>query len=152
MARFSVTVPVDAPVPAVWAAITDWPSHGAWIPLTRVSVLSERPDGVGAKFVGRSGVGPLAFDDPMVVTTWSPPVDGGPGYCRVEKVGRLLGGSASFRVEAAATGSSLWWEEDVGVRPVALTRFADPVVARVGALLFGRSLRAFARSVAAPAG
>ena len=150
MARFAVTVPVAAPVPEVWAAITDWPSHSAWIPLTRVSLLSARPDGIGAEFVGRSGVGPLAFDDPMVVTDWSPPDPaGGGGYCRVRKTGSLLSGSASFRVEAAPGGSSLWWEEDVGIRPVGVTRFADPLVSVVGRLLFRQALRGFARTVTA---
>lgn len=98
MATFTASIEVAAGVDRVWERITDWPAHGRWIPLTVVRVTSERADGLGTTFVGRSGIGPLSFDDPMEVVAWTPPVDGGPGYCRVRKFGRLVLGWADFEV------------------------------------------------------
>ena len=63
MARFTAVVDVAASVEQVWQRITDWPEHGRWIPLTTVRVTSARPDGLGSTFVGRSGLGPIGFDD-----------------------------------------------------------------------------------------
>lgn len=43
--------------------------------------------------MARTGIGPLAFADPMRVTVWRPPAaDGRPGRCRLEKTGRLVFG------------------------------------------------------------
>ncbi|WP_218566178.1 SRPBCC family protein [Vallicoccus soli] len=147
MASFDVTVDVDAPVQRTWDALTDWSSHGAWIPLTRVRVTSQGGRGVGAGFVGRTGVGPLAFDDPMVVQEWEPPRDGRPGRCAVRKTGRVVLGGASFTVAERPGGSRVVWHEDVEVPPVALTRRAAPLVAAGGRALFGLALRRFARRV-----
>jgi hypothetical protein len=100
MIRFTSSVAVAAPIEQVWARITDWPAHGRWIPLTTVWVTSARPDGVGAIFVGRTALGPIGFDDPMEIVEWTPPQDGAPGFCRVEKRGRVVTGWAAFTVQA----------------------------------------------------
>ncbi len=120
MARFTASIEVKAPVERVWARITHWPAHGRWIPLTTVRVTSAEPAGVGATFVGRTGLGPLAFDDPMEIVEWTPPVDGRPGYVRVDKHGRLVLGWAGFEVAPAAGDGSrtqVRWTEDVEVAP-----------------------------------
>src|SRR4051794_14903191 len=96
--RFTSTVDVAAPVERVWERITDWPVHGRWIPLTTVRVTSDRPDGLGASFVGHTGLGPLGFDDPMVILEWSVPDGDRPGHCRLEKQGPLLLGTAEVGV------------------------------------------------------
>lgn len=150
MARFSVSVRVPADAGRTWAALTDWPSHGDWIPATTVRVTSERPDGVGASFATRSGIGPLGFDDPMVVTAWQPPADGRAGHCAVRKTGRVVLGGAEFDVVPLGPAASLvHWSEDVQVPPVALTRHLGPLVGAVGGLLFRLALGRFARYVAA---
>lgn len=132
MPHVVVTVDVAAPVAATWEALVDWPSHGRWVPLTEVTVLTDRPDGVGARFNGRTGLGPLGFDDPMEVVEWSPPEGGGPGVCRVVKHGRVVLGGARFEVAPGPDGGSrVTWTYDVDVAPVALTRRFGPLLAPV---------------------
>ena len=152
MTRFSTTVEVAASPERVWDAVVDWPAHARWAPLTRMRVLGDRPDGVGARFVARTGIGPLGFDDPMEVTVWQPPADGGPGHWEVVKQGRVVLGRAWFDVVPAGAGrSTARWDEDVDLAPVRVTRrmapVLSPVLARMGALLFTLVLRRMAREV-----
>ena len=142
MARFVARL--DAPVPAgrVWDRLVDWPAHGQGVPLTTVRVLTPSGAGVGARFVGRTGIGPLGFDDPMEVVEWRPPTDAVPGFCRVEKLGRIVLGGAWFEVAPTGPGSCrVTWTEDIEIVPVRLTRPLAPLVAVVGRLAFTRVLR-----------
>jgi hypothetical protein len=152
MARFTVTQPVRAPATSVWAAMVDWRRHGDWAPLTAVRVTTSPPDGVGGEFVARTGLGPLAFDDPMTVELWQPP--GGnapgdrPGRCEVVKRGRVVLGRAGFSVvPLPGDRSRVDWDEDVTVTPHRVTRLAGPVLSLAGRLGFGATLRAMARDV-----
>ena len=61
-----------APPSAVWAVLTDFGAHGRWMPLTTMRLDPGSPR-LGWSFAGLTGVGPLRFSDPMVVTGWSPP-------------------------------------------------------------------------------
>jgi hypothetical protein len=148
--QVQVTAEVPAPAQVVWDRLVDWPSHGRWVPLTRVRVLTERPDGVGARFVGRTAIGALGFDDPMEVTEWRPPAGDAAGRCAVVKQGRVLLGSAFFEV-APRPGdrAAVLWSEDVELRPVALTRPFAPITRLVTKLLFARMLRRMAAELAA---
>ncbi|MEU4690948.1 SRPBCC family protein [Actinoplanes sp. NPDC023714] len=142
MARFTVTRDVAASAADAWAVLVDWPRHGDWVPLTTVRTLTPRPDGVGARFVARTGVGPLGFDDPMTVTVWEPPQGDRPGRCEVVKSGRVVLGSALFTViPLGAARCRVAWTEDVTV----LSRHADPVVGFAGRFAFAATLRAFAK-------
>jgi len=138
---------LDASADRVWALVTDWPAHSRWIPLTRVTIDPDSParSGIGTRFTGRTALGRAGFDDPMTVTEWQPPANGQPGRCRVVKRGRWLAGWAEIEVQPAATGCRLSWTEDV--RPRWTPRAADPVVSRVGKLLFERTLRRLAREL-----
>jgi uncharacterized protein YndB with AHSA1/START domain len=148
--RFVAAVEVAAPVSAVWAALTDWPRHGRWVPLTTVRTLTARPDGVGARFVGRTGAGPLAFDDPMEVTEWLPPGDGRPGRCAVRKLGRVVRGTAAFDVAPVDHDRTLVvWEYDLRLAPERLTGFFGPLIARAGRPAVAAALRAMGRQVEA---
>lgn len=154
MARFTVVQDVRAPATVVWAALVDWPEHGRWAPLTKVWTVTPRPDGVGAAFVARTGIGPLGFDDPMTVVAWEPP--GGdapqdtPGRCEVAKSGRVVHGRAWFTVTPRpGSVARVVWDEDVTVSPRRITRFAGPVLALAGRLGFTATLRSFARDVEA---
>ncbi|MBT2677198.1 SRPBCC family protein, partial [Streptomyces sp. ISL-14] len=82
------TVPLS--LDEAWRRLTEWPRHGEVVPLTRVTVTTPPPTHVGSRFVARSGVGPLSFDDPMEVTVWEPPGEETPGLCRLEKRGRVV--------------------------------------------------------------
>ncbi|MER7515473.1 SRPBCC family protein [Streptomyces sp. NPDC126499] len=140
MSRFRVERAVPLPPAEVWRRITDWPAHGARIPFTTTTVLTEGPNGVGTRFSARTGVGRLAFDDPMEVVRFDPPVAGRPGVCRLVKRGRAVRGSAVFEVTGGegGSGSRVVWVEELRLRgvPAAL----DPVLAVAGRLLFGRAL------------
>lgn len=152
MARFTVSLEVAAPASLVWAALVDWPKHAEWVPLTTVRITSSHPDGVGASFVARSGVGPLGFDDPMTVTSWRPPAGDEPGdragRCDIDKHGRVVHGIAWFEVvPLSGRRSRVIWHEDVTVMPHSVTRHFAGVVSAAGRVGFRRSLRAMAREV-----
>jgi len=139
MALVHVTRRIDADPQRVWQLVTDWPAQSRWIPLTRVFIDPDGPSaGVGTRFTGRTGLGPLFFDDLMEVTEWQPPADGA-GRCRVVHRGRWVRGWAEITVvPAAGGGAQLTWLEDI--RPRWTPRLADPVVAGVGRVLFDGTL------------
>jgi len=152
MARFTVTQQVRAPAATVWAAMVDWRRHGDWAPLTAVRVTTSLPAGVGTEFVARTGIGWLAFDDPMTVEVWRPP--GGdeqgdePGRCEVVKRGRVVLGRAGFSVVPLHSGRCrVDWDEDVTVFPHRVTRLVGPLLSFAGRTGFGATLRAMAREV-----
>jgi hypothetical protein len=115
VAELVAAVDVAAPAAAVWAKLTDWPTHGQWMVLTRVEPTTPETAGVGAGIVGITGLGPATMRDPMVVTSWQPP-PADPARCGVEHVGQIVRGSGAFEVEAVdATHSRVIWSE--WVRP-----------------------------------
>lgn len=130
----------DSPlsVSEAWARVTDWPRHGDYVPLTRIEVTSG-PPGVGTVFTARTGWGRLGFDDPMEIVVWRPPVDGAPGFCRIEKRGRAILGWAELTVEPRSIGSRTTWREQA--RPAHLPGVADGVSRRAGRIVFGRVVR-----------
>jgi hypothetical protein len=132
----------------VWALLTDWRSHSRWIPATTVTVLGDT-GGVGTRFVGRSHLGPVGFDDPMTVTAFLPPSAGRAGRCDILKTGRVVLGTAGFTVEAEgpSTSTVTWWE-DITVAPERLTRYAEPLIQRAGTASFAKVLRAAAAELA----
>jgi hypothetical protein len=90
----------------VWAALTDWPAQGRWIPATRVAVEVGRGDRVGDRVVARTGVGRVGFDDPMEITGWQPPRS-----CRVRHLGRVVRGTGAFEVLPRPGGCTVVWAE-----------------------------------------
>ncbi|MFD3659242.1 SRPBCC family protein [Streptomyces sp. NPDC058659] len=135
--RVERTVPL-APDEA-WRRLTDWPAHGRQVPLTRTRVLTPGLNGAGTRFTARTGIGRLAFDDPMRVVRWEPPEAGRPGVCRLEKSGRVVRGWAEVAVSVAPDGGCrVRWTEELAVR--GLPRAFDPVLARAGRVLFGRAV------------
>lgn len=129
-----------APAAVLWDVVTDFGAYGAWMPLTRMET-EPAPPGLGYAFTGRSGLGPLGFDDSMLVSAWEPAGADG-GRFRVVKTGRVLGGWVDVRVEPVGQGSRLDWREDVVVRPLPLKRAFAPLVSRGSAWLYGRALDA----------
>jgi hypothetical protein len=146
--RVAVSVPVRAPVSAVWDAVTDWDAQGRWIPATRVRAVDGDGRGVGGRIEAFTGLGPLGFLDTMVVTEWLPPT-----RCAVDHTGRVVRGTGAFEVAGAPGGAVFTWSEDLelpggaigglgwrvagpcvrlGVR-YALTRLARSIEARHGA-------------------
>ncbi|MFE1789765.1 SRPBCC family protein [Streptomyces sp. NPDC059525] len=121
-----------------WRRLTEWPRHAEVVPLTRIEVLTAPPTRPGTRFVARSGVGPVSFDDVMEVTVWRPPVGGEPGLCRLEKRGRVVLGWAEIEVRPGAdSGSRVVWREELRIR--FLPRLFDGVLNRTARLMFGRA-------------
>ncbi|MFC0849619.1 SRPBCC family protein [Streptomyces noboritoensis] len=140
MALFRIDRRTEAGPAEVWRRLTDWTRHSGSVPLTRITVSTPPPTAVGTVFVARTGIGRLAFEDPMEVVVWEPPEPGRPGRCRMEKRGRLVTGWAEIEVRPGPEGAGalLVWREDLRVRW--LPRALDPVVSRAGRLVFGRAL------------
>lgn len=106
----------------LFAIVTDWPRHGHYVPLTRVSVHG--PDGVGQELDAVTGVGPVRFHDLMTVTEYAPPGAGTPGRAALRKHGTVLAGWARIKVEARPEGGSrlIWAEQILPVLPDRVTR------------------------------
>ncbi|ANH94156.1 SRPBCC family protein [Streptomyces sp. NPDC058319] len=122
-----------------WRRLTEWPRHGGAVPLTRVTVLTPAPTGEGTRFVARTGLGPLGFDDPMEVTLWRPPAGGEPGLCRLEKRGRVILGRAEIEVRQDSGGRTrVRWREELRVR--FLPALFDPLLDRAARAMFGRAV------------
>lgn len=138
MAAFRLTRAVTLPAEEVWPRVTDWPAHAARVPLTAISVLTPPPARVGTVFVARTGLGHAGFDDPMEVVRWEPPVGGRTGRCRLVKRGRVITGWAEIEVWPEGSGAVVVWVEELRIR--LLPRLFDPLVVRVGRLVFGRAL------------
>ncbi|MGW4158193.1 SRPBCC family protein [Streptomyces sp. NPDC004788] len=163
MSRFRIERAVPLSPDEVWRRLTDWPAHGRQVPLTRTTVLTAGPNGVGTRFTARTGVGRLGFDDPMEVVRFEPPAAGRTGVCRLEKYGRTVRGWAAFEVTpatgvagaigsggagdaagaigsggAAGAGSRVVWTEELRLRGVPAA--FDPVLAAAGRVVFGRAL------------
>lgn len=138
MSVFRITRVVTLPAEEVWLRVTDWPAHAAQVPLTAISVVTSPPTRVGTVFVARTGLGRAGFDDPMEVVRWEPPVDGRTGRCRLVKRGRMITGWAEIEVRPEGSGAVVVWAEQLRIR--ALPRLFDPLVVRVGRMVFGRVL------------
>lgn len=144
MVNFLLERTAPLPLDETWRRLTDWPRHGSVVPLTRVTVVTAGPTRKGTVFVARTGVGPLAFDDRMEVTVWRPPVDDEPGFCRLEKRGRMVTGWAEIEVGPGPGGRSrVVWREEVGFR--FLPGVVDAVVRGVARYVFGRAVNRLLR-------
>ncbi|MEU6372030.1 SRPBCC family protein [Streptomyces sp. NPDC046909] len=135
-----------APLPRAetWRRLTEWPRHGDVVPLTRVTVLTPGPTREGTVFVARTGVGPFGFDDRMEVVAWHPPTDTEPGFCRLEKRGRVVTGWAEIEVGPGPGGRSrVVWREELGFR--FLPGFLDSVVRGTARYVFGRAVNRLLR-------
>lgn len=144
VATFLLERTAPLPLDETWRRLTAWHRHGDAVPLTRVTVTTAPPTGPGTRLVARTGLGPLAFDDPMEVTVWEPPGDGAPGRCRLEKRGRVVRGWAEIEVRPGPGGRTrVRWHEELSVRllPAAL----DRTVERSGRYVFGRAVNRLLR-------
>ncbi|MFF4895417.1 SRPBCC family protein [Streptomyces sp. NPDC001068] len=144
MVTFLLQRTVPLPIDEAWRRLTEWSAHADAVPLTRVTVLTDPPTRVGTVFVARSGLGPLAFEDPMEVTVWEPPEDGGPGRCRLVKRGRVVRGWAELAVHPGPGGRTrVSWHEELAVR--GLPSALDPLVHGTSRAVFGRAVNTLLR-------
>ena len=143
-AEFDVAVDIAADPQTVWDVVTSWEEQGAWMPATTVRHLPGPRQSIGERFVARTGVGPLAFDDPITVTAWDPP-----HRCEILHTGRIVRGVGAFYVEPLGTGSRFTWWERIAVPGGPLA----PLLWRIGGPLtragFGWALRRLERQIEA---
>ena len=94
----------------------------------------------GSRFVARTGVGPLAFDDPMVVDELSPPTVDEPGLARIRKEGNVVRGWIELTVTPRDHGGSIVeWVQQISVWGV--PGVAGPVTAAVARAAYGQALQ-----------
>jgi len=141
----SASVTVDAPVDAAWAAVTDWERQGDWMPLTSVQQLDESRSvaaaGLGTTLSARTGAGPFAVTDRMVVDVWEPPY-----RCEVEHLGHVVTGRGVFLIDRVDDRRSrvTWREEPAGGRVARLAWWASAPATR---LVLQVALRRLQRSL-----
>ena len=102
----TATVIVAAPAAKVFAALTDWPRQGEWIPFTKVRVLSG-DGGEGSQIEAVTQVGPAAVRDLMRVVKVDPPFE-----VRVVHYGKVLRGPGVLRCTQLGTNrTQVVWHE-----------------------------------------
>jgi hypothetical protein len=122
----------------LWQTAMDWPRQDDWMLATRV----RGGQGVGAKVVARTGIGPIGFTDTMVITQWHPP-----HRCVVRHTGRLVRGTGVFEVARRGSMSEFAWTEQLQLPWPASGRLGQWLIARPARWLMGVSLRRFTRLV-----
>jgi carbon monoxide dehydrogenase subunit G len=137
--KITLEISTQLTVEEAWRRLTNWRAHGEWIPLTKMIILREgEKPGLGDKFIGRTGIGPIAFDDVMTVTQFEAP--GTRGFCEVTKSGRLIKGSASFEVKPTDAGTVVIWVEDIPL-PILVDKVLGGLLKLAGGLVFTSALR-----------
>ncbi len=132
-------VTVRASPERVWSLAVDWPRQREWIWATRTT----GGQGHGARVTARTGIGPVGFTDPMVITVWDPP-----RRCTVTHTGRVVRGRGVFEVLPRGDRCEFRWTEHVELPralPPALERLAWLIAAPLARAGLGLSLVRFAR-------
>ena len=146
MAQFTIVMTSLRPARAVFAQLTDWDAHSAAIPLTRLE--HEGDPVVGQRFVARTGMAAIGFDDPMEVRVLRPPAGDAPGdpsgRVEVVKLGRVIAGNVGWTVTAVPAGCVVQWNQEL--RVPWLPRWADPIVGRAGRVAYRAGLRRLLRA------
>ena len=140
MARFELTLVSPLPAPEAWRRILDLRAHSEVIPLTTVTgaALDTSELTPGARFVAHTGLGPLGFDDVMVIESYTPPTEHDPGVAHIRKEGRAVTGRITLRVAPTSHGCVITWKQRIGV--LGVPGFADVAVARVARSAYRRTL------------
>ena len=138
---------VDADPDLVWRLLVDWERQGEWMPCTRVWHVDGPQLGVGTRIAARTGIGPLAFVDPMTVTL----VDA-PHRYEVVHTGWLVKGVGALVLSAEGGRTHARWWERVEVPGGPLARPVWWVAGPLTRLTFGWALRRLRRLVEEEAG
>ena len=135
--RIAAQVTVAAEPAATWRAAVDWSRQHEWIWATRVS----GGHGRGAEVTGWTGIGPVGFTDPMVITEWDPP-----RRCVLKHTGTVVRGTGIFEVAPHGPGSQFQWTEQLQLPvPPAVGRLAGLVITPIAEWALRSSQRRFAR-------
>lgn len=100
------SVELNVGVERAWRALTAWEHQGTWMPFTTVEQVSG-DGGLGTRLRARTGLGPFAVVDDMVIDVWEPP-----RRAEVAHVGRTVTGRGIFLVAPLAVDRSrITWIE-----------------------------------------
>ena len=129
---FTLTRESDLPADELWARVAALADHADTVPLT--TTLADPGDpALGWRFTVRTALGPLRFDDPMVVEAWQ-----APRRWRIRKTGTLKGWAEAV-VSPYAGGSRLTWTEELWFDGVpGLRAVTRPLGDIFGRVIFGR--------------
>ena len=136
--EISSRIEVPAAPEEVWRAVVDWPGQRRWMLGTRV----QGGQGPGAAVTARTGVGPLAFTDTMIISDWDPP-----RRCVVRHTGRVVRGDGIFEVTPRGTGCEFRWTERLDLPFGGAGRLGWRLVRPLTQRGMDTSLRRFARLV-----
>lgn len=140
MTTIAASIEIDAAPEKCWEVLTDWTGQSEWMPMTTVVV--EAGDGaLGTRLRARTGLGPAAVADPMVVDVWRPP-----HRCEVKHEGRVVTGRGIFLVEPRGRSrTKVTWEEQLDSRGV--RRYLDRAAAAPTRAMLSVALRRLAEQV-----
>lgn len=144
---FVIEVPIDLPPDEALRRVLDLRAHDRIIPLTRVSPAMRAEElSVGRRFVARTSLGPVGFDDPMRIEKLSFE----PAAATIVKLGRVIRGVVTVRVVPSGIGGVVRWKQTVQLPwlPVIL----QPVAARVLRVGYRGVLRRLLASSERPSG
>lgn len=147
MADFVLHAPSPMSAQDCFDRLCDWDAHSASIPFTRLSY--EGSPRTGQQFVARTQLGPIGFDDPMVVDVLRPPAGDQPGLVQITKHGRIISGTVSWTVAPTDTGSEVVWTQHLDIPW--LPRALDPLVGAIGRRAYGMGLRRLVGGTVTPA-
>lgn len=141
MASFEIRIDSPLSAAAAWGRLLDLRAHSDVIPLTTVTgdILDAAALTPGSRFTAHTGLGPLGFDDPMVVDEIEQPSGNGAGRARIRKEGSLVRGTIDLTVTPRAGGSLVVWSQNIAIRH--LPAFADPVAAVVARTAYGTTVK-----------
>ncbi|HEY9495834.1 MAG TPA: SRPBCC family protein [Intrasporangium sp.] len=141
MAHFEVQIDTRRSPGDAWDRVLDLRLHDLLIPFTRITSgkVPAAELGSGSAFVARTGLGPLGFDDPMVVEELVRPSGGSAGLARIRKHGKVIRGSIELRITPQPGGSRVKWNQEITVWGV--PRALGWMTARVSRAAYGMALR-----------
>lgn len=140
MAIFRIRIESPLTAPEAWRRILDVHRHEDVVPLTTMSGAKYAAElAPGSRFVGRTGVGPVGFDDPMVVDEITAPTVDTPGLARIRKEGNVVRGWIELTVTPSVHGGSVVeWVQQISVWGVPSA--AGAVTAAVAKAAYGQAL------------
>lgn len=145
MADFVIRASTPRPATACFEQLLDWDAHATAIPLT--TLKHEGQPRIGQRFVARTGLGKVGFDDVMEVAALRPPSGDNPGdqpgVVEVVKTGRVVGGRVRWTVTPSAAGADVEWNQRLSIGW--LPAWVDPLVGTVGRAAYTAGLRRLLR-------
>ncbi|WP_425310769.1 hypothetical protein AADG42_18985 [Ammonicoccus fulvus] len=137
MAGFEIRLEPDLSAAEAFRRILDLDAHTELIPFTVVRHQGVAP---GRRIVARTGLGPVGFDDAMVIEGYAEPGNGEPGRCRIRKTGTWIRGEIELVVTPRGDSAcSVRWRQLIRVWGVSAV--ADPVVGIVARVAYAYVIR-----------